>query len=112
LCLISNGRARRIRRLGEDLSLPVVCPALKPLPFGCHTALRRTGFDRRRTAIVGDQLFADIVAGRLARLACILVRPIDPEQEHWYTRIKRPLEQFFLARIDRASPRDEAKRQG
>ncbi len=104
LCLLSNGRAARIRRLAEALRLPVVCQACKPLPFGCRVALRRTGADRRRTAIVGDQLFADIMAGRLAGLTCILVRPIHPEQERWFTRIKRPLERFLLARMDAQTP--------
>jgi hypothetical protein len=105
LCLISNGRAKRIRRLAERLSLPMVCRACKPFPFGCRAALRRMGFDRRKTAIVGDQLFADVMAGRLAGLACILVRPIHPEEEPWFTRIKRPLERFLLARMDAASDR-------
>jgi len=102
LCLISNGRAARIRRVAEHLGLPVVCQACKPLPFGCRAALRRMGSDWRRTAIVGDQLFADIMAGRLAGLTCILVRPIHPEEEHWYTRMKRPLERALLARMEAA----------
>jgi len=99
VCLVSNGRAARIRRLAEALRLPVVCQACKPLPFGCWAALRRTGADRRRTAMVGDQLFADVMAGRLAGLICILVRPIHPEQEPWFTRMKRPLERLLLARM-------------
>jgi HAD superfamily phosphatase (TIGR01668 family) len=109
LCLVSNGRAKRIRRLAEGLSLPVICQACKPLPFGCRAALRKTGFDRRRTAIVGDQLFADVVAGRLAGLACILVQPVRPEEEHWYTRIKRPWERWLLARIDADELRKRAE---
>ncbi len=67
--------------------------------------MRRIGSDRRRTAIVGDQLFADIMAGRLAGLTCILVRPIHPEQERWFTRIKRPLERILLARMEKAEKR-------
>ena len=105
VCLVSNGRSARIGRLAERLSVPVICQACKPLPFGCRAALRKTGFDRRQTAIVGDQLLADIVAGRLAGLVCILVRPIHPEEEHWYTRLKRPLERFLLARMDAAQGR-------
>jgi HAD superfamily phosphatase (TIGR01668 family) len=103
LCLVSNGRAARIRRLADTLQLPVVCQACKPLPFGCRAGVRRLGTDRHRTAIVGDQLFADILAGRLAGLTCILVRPIHPEQERWFTRIKRPLERYLLARMDAQS---------
>jgi HAD superfamily phosphatase (TIGR01668 family) len=96
LCLVSNGRARRIQRLAEKLALPVISQACKPLPFGCWAALRRMGADRRRTAMVGDQLFADVMAGRLAGLTCILVRPIHPEHEPWFTRVKRPLERILL----------------
>lgn len=100
LCLVSNGSKARIRRLAETVRLPVVCQACKPLPFGCVTALRRMGVDRRRAAMVGDQVFADVMAGRLAGLLCILVRPIHPEQEPWFTRMKRPLERFLLARMN------------
>ena len=99
LCLVSNGRRGRLGRLAESLGLPVVCQACKPLPWGCREAVRRCGFDPRRTAMVGDQLLADVVAGRLAGLTCILVRPIRPEEEPWFTRLKRPFEQFLLRRL-------------
>ena len=39
--------------------------------------------------MVGDQLFADILAGRLAGLTTFLVEPIHPEEEPWFTRLKR-----------------------
>jgi HAD superfamily phosphatase (TIGR01668 family) len=95
LCLVSNGRGPRIGRFAATLDLPFVSGALKPLPFGCRRAVRQQGFDRARTAIVGDQIFADIVAGRLAGLRTILVRPIHPEEEPWFTRLKRPLERML-----------------
>ena len=96
LCLVSNGRGQRIRRFAENVDLPFVANACKPFPFGCRAAVRRTGFDRKRTAMVGDQLFADVMAGRLAGLRSILVRPIRPEEEPWFTRAKRPLESALL----------------
>jgi HAD superfamily phosphatase (TIGR01668 family) len=100
LCLVSNGRARRIRQLAHPLNLPFVAKACKPLPFGCHAAIRKMGFDPRRTAMVGDQLFADVIAGRLAGLSSVLVRPIAPDEEPWFTRIKRPLERLLLRWMD------------
>ena len=100
VCLVSNGRGRRIGRLAASLGLPFVAKACKPFPFGCRAALRRMGFDARRTAMVGDQLFADVVAGRLAGLATVLVNPIHPEDEPWFTRLKRPVERFVLRKID------------
>jgi hypothetical protein len=96
LCLVSNGLGRRVRRLAKLLEVPFVAKAAKPLPFGIRAALRKTGFDRERTAMVGDQLFADVIAARLAGLTSILVRPIRPEEEPWFTRLKRPLERLLL----------------
>jgi HAD superfamily phosphatase (TIGR01668 family) len=99
LCLLSNGYGRRIGQLAEGLGLPFVAKAMKPLPWGCRAALRKMAFPPQRTAIVGDQIFADILAGRLAGLKTILVDPIHPEEEPWFTRLKRPPERWVLRRL-------------
>lgn len=100
LCLVSNGLGHRVRRLAERLELPFVAHALKPFPFRLRSALRRMSFPATRTAMVGDQLFADVMAARLAGLTSILVRPIHPEEEPWFTRMKRPSERFLLRRMN------------
>ena len=46
--------------------------------------------------MVGDQIFADVMAGRLAGLTTILVRPIQPNEEPWFARMKRPLERVVM----------------
>jgi len=96
LCLVSNGLGTRVGRFAERVGLPCVARALKPLPMGCRRAMRQMGFCRRSTAMVGDQLFADIMAGRLAGLTTFLVEPIHPEEEPWFTRLKRGPERWFL----------------
>jgi len=96
LCILSNGRAHRIRPIAEQIHVPFVAPAMKPTPFGCRTAIKTMGFDPKATAIVGDQVFADILAGKFAGIFTILVTPIHPEEEHWYTRIKRPFEKWIV----------------
>jgi len=96
LCLVSNGLGKRIAPFAEPLGLPFVASALKPLPIGCLRAVRKMGFRKGSTAIVGDQLFADILAGRLAGLTTILVDPIHPEEEPWFTRLKRRPERWLL----------------
>jgi uncharacterized protein len=95
-CIVSNGREPRIRPFAAQLGLPFVAKALKPSPAGIWTALRMISAQPPRAAIVGDQLFADIVAGRLAGIRTILVEPIHPEEEPWYTRIKRRPEAWAL----------------
>jgi hypothetical protein len=101
LCLVSNGRGRRIAAVAEHLNLPFVATAMKPLPFRIRSVVRKMGFQPKRTAMVGDQLFADILAGRLAGLWTILVEPIHPEDEPWFTQLKRRPERALLRRLDK-----------
>ncbi len=96
LCLVSNGRGPRIERFAAGLGLSFIAKACKPFPWGLKRAIREHGFERRRTAMVGDQLLADIIAGNLAGLTTVFVRPIHPEEEQWFTRIKRPPERWIL----------------
>ena len=98
LCLVSNGRAPRIGRFAESVGIPFVAPAMKPLPFGCNTAVKSMGFDKHSTGMVGDQVFTDLLAGKFAGLFTILVTPLSPEQEPWFARVKRPLEKLVLER--------------
>jgi len=99
LCLVSNGWGGRIGRLAEKLGVRFIGGACKPLPFRLKAAVRKMDFDPARTAMVGDQLFADVLAGRLAGLKTVLVRPIHPEDEPWFTRLKRGPERFLLRRF-------------
>ena len=96
LCILSNGREHRIRPLAEQIAVPFVAPAMKPTPLGCRTAMKSMGFEPKSTAIVGDQVFTDILAGKFSGIFTILVTPIHPEEEHWHTRIKRPLEKWVM----------------
>lgn len=95
LCLLSNGKPRRIGELAQQLDLPFVAQAFKPLPRGCLRAVQMLELTPSQTAMVGDQLFADVLAGRLAGLFTILVRPTSPH-EPWFTRLKRPVERRVL----------------
>jgi uncharacterized protein len=95
LCILSNGLGRRIEQLANRLDIPFVPKALKPLPFGCYRAMKKINATSEETAIIGDQLFADVLAGRLAGIKTILVTPTSLE-EPWFTALKRPLERRLL----------------
>lgn len=98
LCLLSNGRGKRIGDLAASMDVPFVAEAFKPFPFGCRKAVGKLGLAKQEVAFAGDQLFADHLAGRLAGLFTILVRPTSWE-EPWFTRLKRPLESVFTRRF-------------
>jgi HAD superfamily phosphatase (TIGR01668 family) len=95
-CIISNGLEPRIQAFAGQLGLPFVAKAMKPSTAGVKLAMQKLSVTPPLTAIVGDQLFADILAGRLAGIRTILVEPIHPEEEPWYTRLKRYPEAWAL----------------
>ena len=98
ICLISNGRVNRIAKLAADLDVPFVAQAFKPFPHGCRKAVRILNLARSEVALAGDQLLADHLAGRLAGLFTILVRPTS-QKEPWFTRIKRPVESMLTSSL-------------
>src|SRR5207247_2169342 len=85
LCAVTNAGPARASALLGPLGIPFVTRAHKPLPFGCRRAMRHLKLTPPRTAMVGDQVFADVLAGRLAGLFTILVPPLSAA-EPWFTR--------------------------
>jgi uncharacterized protein len=108
LCLISNGLGPRIREFAARLRLPSVAKAMKPLPWGVWSAMDTIHCLPMETAIVGDQIFADVMAGRLAGIRSILVEPIHPEEEPWFTRLKRVPERAVRSRLSWAAGNRDA----
>jgi HAD superfamily phosphatase (TIGR01668 family) len=95
LCLFSNSRPRKAERFAGTLDIPFVAQAFKPFPWACAEGIRLLGVPRQHVGLVGDQVFADVLAGRLAGLFTVLVPPLS-SVEPWFTRIKRPLERRVL----------------
>jgi HAD superfamily phosphatase (TIGR01668 family) len=74
--LVSNNWHSRVAEIGAELDVPVVGRALKPLPVGFRRAVAQLGIDRAHAAVVGDQIFTDVLGGRLAGLTTVLVDPL------------------------------------
>jgi hypothetical protein len=106
LCILSNAKSSRIEPFARVLQVPFVADALKPSTRGCRVALQKLGLKRDQTGLVGDQIFSDILAGRLAGLFTILVRPTS-SAEPWFTRVKRPLEHQVLRWINGSTERSD-----
>ena len=103
-CLLSNGRKHRIEQLAEGLDLPFLAPAYKPFPSSCRRAMRMLHLDPQYTALIGDQVFTDIVAANLAGIRSILVNPLRPQEEPLFARVKRPFERLVLRFDNHKSP--------
>ena len=93
--LLSNNTGKRLNAFNERLQLVSVNTALKPLTFGLKNAMRAMGTGRETTALIGDQIFTDVLCGKSARIMTILVKPL-PGKEFITVRIKRIFERPLL----------------
>jgi hypothetical protein len=76
-CIVSNNWHERVRTIAGEFGLPIVDHAVKPVPLAFLRALAVTGARARETAVVGDQLFTDILGGKLLGMRTVLVEPLS-----------------------------------
>ena len=97
MVVVSNNTNRRVAPLARKLGLPFIANGAKPLTIGITRALRYLGTERKRTAVVGDQIFTDVMGGNLARTITILVEPFHMEKNVFF-KIKRAAENVVFRR--------------
>lgn len=93
--ILSNNRESRVSPFAEDLGLAFVFRGAKPLTFGLSRGMKRQKAKRKETALIGDQLFTDMLCGSLKGVTTVLVDPFQLE-DHGFLRLKRRLERPFL----------------
>jgi len=96
ICMVSNNFGERARNIARQLKIGCVPNALKPLPFGFMRALKHLGLPRSQVAVVGDQLFTDVLGAKLCgNLYTILTDPIETH-DFALTRMFRFFERIVL----------------
>lgn len=91
LIILSNAKTNRLNIFAKRIGIEGIGMAAKPLPFGYIKAAKRAGVSLKNSAIVGDQLFTDVLGGKLAGVRTILVTPILLENGVSF-KIRRNLE--------------------
>ena len=78
LFLLSNSRKPvRVHHYAEVLEVPYLGHAGKPRIGGFQKAMEQMGVTREQTAMVGDQIFTDILGARRAGIKAFMVEPIQ-----------------------------------
>jgi putative phosphatase len=96
IAIVSNNERAWVSSIATGLGvLTFVHTALKPLPFGIFRAVKRLRVRRSETIVIGDQLFADVMAAKLLGIRAILTDPIVVK-EHRAMHFVRRLEKFML----------------
>ncbi|MCL2080489.1 MAG: YqeG family HAD IIIA-type phosphatase [Oscillospiraceae bacterium] len=76
LIVLSNAGKRRVEAFCAPLELPYVAGARKPKPEALLEACGRIGICPRDAAMVGDQIFTDVLAANRARITSVIVEPV------------------------------------
>lgn len=95
LCILSNGTKNRVTTFNKDLMLPAVHNAGKPSRAAFQKALSHLGTEPAKTAMIGDQIFTDILGGNRLGLYTILVVPLSSKEFIW-TKLVRQIEKVIL----------------
>ncbi len=99
-CIVSNTRSmRRLRNISAELDIPYVKKGMKPRRSGFRAALELLGSDVSQAAVLGDQMFTDILGGNRLGAVTILVRPMHP-REFFGTKISRLFERLILRLLE------------
>jgi len=91
IIIVSNNFPSRIGPFAAKMELDYIAMGLKPSPWGLLRACKKIGTRPKKTAIIGDQVFTDIIGGNLLGMHTILVSPLKNEDKFIYN-IKRTLE--------------------
>ncbi len=95
LAVSSNNNPARVAPFADKIGVQWVANAAKPLPRGFKQAQAQFGVPRAQMALVGDQLFTDVLGARLFGITPLLVEPMAPDFK-WYILAKRALEKPLL----------------
>lgn len=106
VCLCSNTRRpARLERIAKKLGIHhVPGNAGKPGTVGVFKALELMAVLPNEAAMVGDQLFTDMVAGNRAGLLTVLVNPLSTKEFIGTQLVSRNAEKLIL-RGERARPK-------
>lgn len=94
LCFISNNTKSRVQSFNHTIDIPSLYNAKKPLRSAYKKASKIMGVALSNIAVIGDQVFTDVLGGNRLGLFTILVDPIS-EKEFIWTRLVRKIEKKY-----------------
>ena len=92
---VSNNRRERVELFNQKIGIPVFAKAKKPLRGTMRRAMEALGAVPEETAIIGDQIFTDVWAGKRMGIRTVSLPPIRDKRDLG-TRFKRVLEKPVL----------------
>lgn len=99
LIIVSNSNKKsKIEKTANKIGIKYIVFAKKPLKSGLKKAMKILGEKPENIAVIGDQIFTDIIGGNRCKMKTILVDSLE-SKDFWYTAWKRPIENRIKRKI-------------
>ena len=95
IILSNSNKTEKVKMVADLMKISYIKFAKKPLKTGFSKAQKELNISSENIAVVGDQIFTDVIGANRSKMFSILVEPIA-EKDLWMTRIKRPLENLII----------------
>lgn len=96
IIIVSNSRKeKRVPNISRALGLPYIVKAGKPSRRGFIEATRILELDPQKVAVIGDQIFTDILGAKRAGCKAIIVYPRGISENPFF-RLRRLVETPFI----------------
>lgn len=95
IILSNSNKVEKIKSVAEQIGIPYIYFATKPLKRGFKKAQKQLELPAENIAVVGDQVFTDVIGANRCKMFSILVEPIG-EKDYFITKIKRPIENYVI----------------
>lgn len=106
IILSNTNKEKKAKLLAEKIDIEYILFAMKPFKRGFKKAKKKLNLEEKNLAIVGDQIFTDIIGGNNCKMFSILVEPID-KKDILITKIKRPIENWVIKKYLKSKEKEE-----
>lgn len=94
-CFVSNNHTERVEKFCRNMDVVYIADAKKPLRGAIYSAMKSIGADKKRTALIGDQVFTDVYAANRSGLVSVMVDAIEAKETPFFG-FKRAMERIVL----------------
>ena len=92
---LSNNNQTRVTTFADGTEIPHRWRACKPLKIFIWRAMRQMKVTKAETALVGDQLFTDVLGANRMGVTSVLVQPVSLNNEDKFVAFKRRFEKMI-----------------
>ena len=88
VAIASNNTSKRVLDFAAEFKIPAYCALRKPFSGPLKSLMKREGFSKEDTILIGDQILTDVYAANGAHIRAILCKPLTKLDPPW-TRVNR-----------------------